>query len=88
MAAKASRKSGKSNVIQLQSIGITPGFSEPEQLTQHKSKRLIEGFVATLCLSVLYVGYQVSIANKVFDSIAFITIVSEKRAYDICRRLG
>jgi hypothetical protein len=26
-------------------IAQTPEFSEPEQLTQHKSKRLIEGFV-------------------------------------------
>ena len=29
----------------------TPGFSEPEQLTQRKSKRLIEGFVCNPLLS-------------------------------------
>ncbi|MEQ1906983.1 MAG: hypothetical protein ABL888_22555, partial [Pirellulaceae bacterium] len=33
---------------------ITLGFSEPEQLTQHKSKRLIEGFVCNpLCTPVM-----------------------------------
>jgi len=31
----------------------TAGFSEPEQLTQHKSKRLIEGFVCNPLLPVI-----------------------------------
>jgi hypothetical protein len=44
-------------------IRSTTGFSEPEQLTQHKPKRLIEGFVCNPSLSHIFVSlYEVVIA--------------------------
>jgi hypothetical protein len=43
---------------------ITLGFSEPEQVTQRKSPRLIEGFVCNPLLSVLSIQNANSLRKR------------------------